>query len=92
MSLIQQVADIVKEKQRASIDDIHVEGKTREQIQKAMQNAVQRRLIEADEHRQGRGRSNGRGRLGSIYVAVTPKVKPVYTRAPASVWDLGRMV
>ena len=83
---------VVKEVRRqgqASIDELHFEGKSREQVQKAMQNAVQRGLIRAIQHRQ---RGQHKGRLGSIYVAsdVEPPRGDFGIPRVASVWDLGR--
>lgn len=91
MSLIQQVADIVKERGRVSAKDIRIEGKTARQILRAMQNAAYDGLVELAEVQ---NLDEGAGRAPGMYVPGPGKRKQPVRRtrrsirqASNSVWE-----
>jgi hypothetical protein len=88
MSLLQDVVRAIRAKGEASIDELHFAGASRDQVQKAMQNAKTRGLIIAVRHRQ---RGQHKGRMGSVYVAaeIEPPRGDYGIPRISSVWDLG---
>lgn len=90
MSLIQEVAEAVRELGRATADDIHIEGKTRRQIMKALANAVRSNLIRVVKPTT---LAKGNVRELSVYEAVKQELGPrgnFGIPKVASVWDLGK--
>jgi hypothetical protein len=70
MSLMQQVVDIVRARGQTDVDEIQIEGFSREQVMKAMSNAVQRGLVRSVGVRGRPGRSAGR--MPDTYAAMEP--------------------
>lgn len=90
MSLVQQVAQMVADRGEASADDLlpGLEGCTRNQVIRGLQNAASRGLVEAARHRSG---GHNIGRLPSVYRPAKPKPTPMRIGPVASVFDLGRI-